>query len=329
MSQTNDDGEVKMVAAVETMAYAGDVPWHGLGRNINPTSSVDQMLKAAGLDWKVEKKQLKYEQDGKLRDVTGRYALVRETDNRVLTITGPDWKPLQNRDAMEFFREYTEVGGAKMETAGSLRGGKIVWGLANLGHGFSLKGGDKVNGYLLLVSPHEVGQKISARTTAVRVVCWNTLVLALRTQSAAYYSQNHLKEFDPEEAKATIGLANENMVTASKKAAKLQKLKMTDADHIAVLAPFFQPSHAHNAKEVQELIENPDMINKRLGEVLLSLKKAPGATPGNAWGTLNAVTHWADHVAGRSVDARLTNAWIGEMSRVKLRVEEALLEMAA
>lgn len=311
------------------MAFANELPWHGLGNRVDSKSTVDQMLKAAGLNWKVNLHQCKIEVGGKLRDVTGKFALVRETDNRVLTMVGPNWKPLQNKDALEFFREYTEVGGATLETAGSLRGGKIVWGLAKLAAGFKLPGGDQVNGYLLLISPHEVGHKISARTTTVRVVCANTMALALRSHSQAYFAQNHLKDFDVEQAKATIGIANEEMVTAAAKAKKLQKLKMSEMEHLQVLARHFQPEMAETKADVRKLMDDPTLLNKKLAEVLVCLNKAPGAAPGNAWGTLNAVTYWTDHMVGRSVDARMTNAWLGPNAKLKLDVEAELLEMAA
>jgi len=80
---------------------------------------------------------------------------------------------------------------------------------------------------------------------------------------------------------------------------------------------------------VQLLINDPKEQNKHLSEILWSINKAPGATPNNGWGVLNGVTHWADHMAGNKADARLFNSWLGERSRLKLAVNDALLEMAA
>ena len=137
---------------IETMAYANAVPWHGLGNQVDPNTSVDEMLVAAGLNWNVIQKPMYFEWEGEAVH-GGRSALVRETDGKVLTVTGPDWVPLQNRDALEFFREYTEAGGAKLETAGSLRGGKIIWGLASIQQGFQVNNDDQLKGYILLTSP--------------------------------------------------------------------------------------------------------------------------------------------------------------------------------
>lgn len=320
-----------MAHQVETMAYAGEVPWHGLGNKIKERSSIDTMVKAAGLDWEVEQHDCYTTVNGKKVPI-GRKALVRESDHRILTITGENWKPLQNREALEFFRDYTSSGGAKLETAGSLRDGKVIWGLASLEKGYTLKGGDKSKGYILLVSPHEVGKAITARATSIRVVCNNTLQMASREEIA--YSQSHLREFDQEAARATIQLANDQIAQLALESKALQGLKMSEFDTVRALAKFFQPveeensSDKENAKRVQELIDDPTIQRKRLSEVLLSVNKAPGATPGNAWGVLNGVTHWADHVAGRETDARMFRSWLGHTGKTKEKVKNHLLELA-
>ena len=88
-------------------------------------------------------------------------------------------------------------------------------------------------------------------------------------------------------------------------------------------------SEKEDAAQVQALIDNPANQNKVLQQVLLSHAKAPGATPGNGWGTLNAVTHWADHVAGREADARLFRSWFGHTGRIKEQVKTDLLDMVS
>lgn len=322
-----------MAHKVETMAFANEVPWHGLGNRVDPTVSVDEMLVAAGLNWEVEQHEC-YAEIGGQKVAVGRQALVRSTDNRVLTITGDAWKPLQNRDALEFFREYTEAGGAKLETAGSLREGKVVWGLASIQKGFSLQGRDQVNGYLLLVSPHEVGKAIQVRHTAVRVVCANTMAMAERSGTVEY-KQNHLKEFDIEAAKAAVALGAEAIAKLEMEARALQKLKMSEYDTVRVLADYFMPASGDDAATekaredyVKTLVNEPSNQSKVLKELLLSVNKAPGATPGNGWGVLNGVTHWADHVAGRTNDARLYRSWFGHTGQAKTTVKRTLLEMA-
>jgi phage/plasmid-like protein (TIGR03299 family) len=290
------------------------------------------MLKASGLDWEVRQHECFAEINCEKVPV-GRSALVRETDNKILTITGPDWKPLQNRQALEFFRDYTEAGGATLETAGSLRGGKIVWGLARVAAGFTINRTDHVKGYILLVSPHEVGKSITVRTTSVRVVCANTLALAGGVRGAnSEYRQSHVKDFDVAAAKATVQLVKEQIAAMKLEAQALQSLRMSEHDTVRFLASFFQPAESAQADtkdRVDALINNPDLQTVSLKGALWATAKAPGATPGNGWGVLNGVTYWADHMAGRNADTRLFNSWLGDNAKKKESVKRKLLEMAS
>jgi phage/plasmid-like protein (TIGR03299 family) len=314
-----------MAHEVETMAYAVDVPWHGIGARVDQDVSVEEMLEAAGLNWDVNLLPLEARlPDGGTVPVNDRFALVRSTDHRVLTVTGKSWKPLQNSDTLGFMREYVEAGGATLETAGSLRQGKIVWGLARLNHNFEVTRGDRVNGYLLITSPHEVGRAINVRTTTVRVVCANTMALAMG-QSDLNYKQNHLTEFDVAAAKAKVGEAHEHLLIAEQRAKTLQQLKISVEDAVRkVIIPQIIPE----AAKVENIME-PGNQPKKLQELIHSINNAPGADRKTAWGVLNGVTYWADHVAGRDQAARMHRAWVGDTSRNKLDVEQALYELAA
>lgn len=306
---------------VETMAFANATPWHGLGNRVDPTVSIEEMTRAAGLDWEVQPYRLFAEIDGHRVNVD-RAAFVRSSDRKVLTIASESWKPFQNRDAMEFFRDFTETGNITLETAGSLRGGRIVWGLAALHHSYEVTEGDKVAGYLLLISPHEVGKSNSVRVTSVRVVCANTMAMALAAGSA-HYSQTHASEFKADRAKEVVAAAIDQFMGNEKTSKKLAALKMSREDTIRVLAPHFQPD-----TEIEDLLKK-DALNRRFEQVLESVNTAPGALPNNAWGVLNGVTHWADHVAGRNADTRLTRAWLGRTGRIKQRVMTDLLRRAS
>jgi phage/plasmid-like protein (TIGR03299 family) len=312
---------------VETMAFANEVPWHGLGNRVDPTVSIDDMLVAAGLDWEVALHPI-YAQVGTKRiPLKTKRALVRSSDDKVLTITGDNWKPFQNRDALNFFREYAAAGDIKLETAGSLKGGRLIWALANLGTGFTVnRGRDAVKGYLLMVSPHEVGNAISIRTTAIRVVCANTMALAMRGESTAQHRQHHTKEFDAMRAREAIGLAKEQIGQAELDAKTLNKLKLSEFDTVRFLASFFQP--VDGDAEVKLLMDDEKNQSKVFKEVLASVNTAPGALPGTGWGVINGITHWADHVAGRNADTRMTKAWFGDNSRLKVVANKQLLEMA-
>lgn len=318
-----------MSSEVETMAWAHEVPWHGLGNKVEDSVTIDDMLVAAGLNWEVQQTPCWTEINGEKVSV-GRKALVRASDGKILTITGDDWKPLQNKEALEFFREYTEAGGATLETAGSLRGGKIVWGLARVATGFTINGNDHVKGYILLVSPHEVGKAITVRTTSVRVVCANTLAMAGGVKGAgSEYRQSHIRDFDTDAARATVQLVKDQIESMRIDAEALAQMKMSEYDTVRTLARYFQPMEEGENEEERTklLINDPSLQNSRLQGVLWATQKAPGAMPGNGWGVLSGVTYWADHMAGTNPDARLFNSWMGNTGRLASQIKKDLVEM--
>ena len=116
-----------MAHMVETMAYAGELPWHGLGVKVIDDLSPEQMMQKAGVDWKVEKQALVTTAGSKVKS---KQALVRTSDGSVLDVVGKGWNPVQNAEAFNFFEEYVRAGDMKMHTAGSLNDGKMVWALA-------------------------------------------------------------------------------------------------------------------------------------------------------------------------------------------------------
>jgi phage/plasmid-like protein (TIGR03299 family) len=315
---------------VESMAWAHEVPWHGLGNRVEGNVTCEEMLVAAGLDWTVEEVPCFVNIDGKQVPVE-RKALIRSSDKKILTVTGMNWRPFQNKDVMNFFREFTAVGGCTLETAGSLRGGKVVWALARVSAGFTLNGRDSTKCYILLVSPHEVGKASTARTTGVRVVCANTLAMAGGVQGKnAEYRQSHVYDFDTSAARATVQLAKEEMARMELDAIALQQLKLSQFDTVRLLAKFFQPALKDGTEHnIEELINEPDARSPKLQRVLWATEKAAGATPGNGWGVLNGVTYYSDHMAGNSKDSRLFNSWLGEAGKVKDKVKKALMEMVS
>ncbi len=319
-----------MAHNIESMAYTNEKPWHGLGHYVAEAPSVDKMLKLAKLDWSVSKKPLYYnpqEDPTQMETVNRYYGLVRDTDGKCLDVVGNHYKPVQNKDAFEFFTEFVEAGKAKMETAGALRDGKYVWGLANLNQSFKLEGNDQVNGFLLVASPHEAGKSLIIKFTTVRVVCNNTLTLALKN-GGTEFRMAHRVEFGDEmreKAKDVLGIAREQMGEFEKNARKLKKLKLSEKDAIEALANVYQPNVRPSLlREDFEKNSNPSL--KRVHDVMLN---APGADPTTAWGVLNAVTYYADHVASRTVDKRLTNAWFGKTANHKLLALDTLLRMAS
>lgn len=299
---------------VETIAYTNEVPWHGLGfHKAGGWKNVKSLIKDAKIDWQIERKPI-FTADG--TEIKGFASLTRDSDGKIMDIVGARYIPTQNEDAFSFFHEFVEAGNAHLETAGSLKGGRVVWGLAKLDKGFELKGNDKVNGYLLCVCPHEQGKSLLFKTTAVRVVCQNTLSMALG-KGGTEWRMGHRTAFDGvkvEEAKKALGVARDQIDEFESNVRKLQKLKFTEDKVIDFLGPIFGSE-----------VKGSD--NKRMKQLIDIYENAPGAQPGNAYGVLNAVTYYTDHVASRTADKRLTNAWLGRTSKQKELVLARLLEL--
>jgi phage/plasmid-like protein (TIGR03299 family) len=318
-----------MAHEIESIAYANQVPWHGLGARLEDSATPEEFLKAAKLDWRVDLKPMLADLgDGEMVKVPGRYALVRDSDKRIMTVTGQSWKPLQNADTLAFMNRYVSAGGAKMETAGSLRDGKIVWGLAKLSHSFEVRPGDRVEGYLLITSPHVVGQAITVRTTSVRVVCANTLAMA-EAGGEVNYRQNHLTEFDVEAAKMAVENAHEQLAASERRCKTLDSLKLTMEDAVRkVLVPTFEPDLMQDDEVMAHIMEE-GVMPKRLSQIIDSMNNAPGAITDTGWGVLNGITHWVDHVQGHGAESRMYRSWMGDLGRKKLEAEQRLMELAA
>lgn len=306
--------------------YDNNPPWQTLGADITKAKSVEQMMALAKVNWHVKKRHLAFKDGDDYTDFDNHFAIVRDSDDRVLSVVGKSYIPTPHQDVFKFAQEFVSKGKANLETMGSLNKGAIVWCMAKLNMDFTLPGKDKVQGYLFLGVPYMRGRSIIARITTVRDACNNTLSIALRTKAdmglGNVFRMNHRNTFDEKQitrARETLDLAREEVEAFGKQAHKLQKIKMTHKDIIKTLQPIFQPHTNSNV-----LIADPDAINTKLKAILDANTNAPGAQADNAWGVLNAVTYWADHIASKSDDKRLTNAWMGRTANQKQQTLDAL-----
>ena len=311
--------EIEMVNGVAQMAYAGELPWHGLGSQVSDDISTDGMMEAAGLDWSVTKQPMYYMDDlGEMGEVPGKSALVRSSDNKVMDIVGSDWNPVQNAEAFEFFREFVDSGDMKMHTAGSLKGGKMVWALAKVNDGFTIKtaqGEDSVESYLLFSNPHQYGKSIDVRFTPIRVVCNNTLTLSLNQNVDQYVRMGHQRPFNAEDAMATLGMAHQKLETYKEAAEYLCQKSYTSeqmVDYFNQVFPSASSRDSNKSREAQEVMHTQAGAN--LGE-------------GTFWQLFNTVTYMTDHTLGRSNDTRLQSSWYGQNQNVKKKALELAVSM--
>lgn len=311
-----------MAHLVETMAYAGEVPWHGLGKKVLPDLTPAQMLKEAGLDWQVEQVPAFANINGKETSIE-RDALVRSTDKRILSIISKDWKPVQNFEAFEFFNEFVMAGDMDMHTAGSLKNGNIVWALAKVKDSFTIFGGDRVDSYLLFSNPHEYGKSIDIRFTPIRVVCNNTLTLSLSTKADQMVRINHRRKIDFEMVKETLGIAKQKLHDYEERANFLGSKKYNQENVLEYFRDLF-PATAGSAKEKTKELSRPAKM------AFEALETQPGAefAPESWWSAFNAVTFITDHKLGHSQETRLNSAWYGPNRDKKLKALNKAVEYA-
>ena len=310
-----------MAHLVETMAYAGEVPWHGLGVPVSNDLTPAQMMQKAGLDWKVQEVDNFIEFNGE-RKFTGQKSLVRETDGRILTNVGENWHPVQNETAFDFFSEYVLAGDMEMHTAGSLKNGKMIWALAKVKDSFELFKGDQVDSYLLFSNPHQYGKTIDVRFTPIRVVCNNTLTMSLGQEVAKSVSLNHRTAFDSESVKTALGIAHEKF-TQYKEVAEFLGSKRFNEETLTNYIKEVFPNTNPNAKE-------SGTVSRTAKTVLELVENQPGAefAEGSFWQAFNAVTYATDHVVGRGNDSRLASAWFGVNQTRKLKALDLAIDYA-
>ena len=248
--------------------------------------------------------------------------LIRETDAKPLTIITGDWNPVQNSEAFEFFNEFCEVGAMRMETAGSLKGGQWVWALAKMTDTFELFGGDSIEGYLLFSNPHIYGRGIDIQQTLTRVVCNNTINVALQGPSKNKVRFNHRRAFDADLAKELLGLAADKMESFKSMAQFLGTRSYKDE----VVAEYFDEVFPGYSKKTEDKKSSKNAL--RAFEVL---ETQPGAeyAKGTWWQALNAATYLVDHEIGKSQESRLISNFYGSNKQLKTRALEKALEYAS
>jgi phage/plasmid-like protein (TIGR03299 family) len=311
---------IEMVNGKAQMAYSGALPWHGLGVEVPADLTPDQMLEAAGLNWTVTKVPAYADIDGE-RTPIGKSALVRSTDNSMLDVVSDDWNPVQNAEAFEFFNEFVMAGDMEMHTAGSLKQGTIVGGLAKVKESFELFKGDQIDSYLLFSNFHRYGFSTDVRFTPIRVVCNNTLTLSLNSSVERMVKISHRREFNPDNVKGMLGIATNKLAKYKEMASFLGSKKAKGEDIVEYFTRIFPVTGSGSKKKE---------VSKSAALALDILHTQPGAqyAEGTWWQPFNAVTYLTDHLAGRSADTRLASAWYGSNKTLKTKALELAIEMA-
>lgn len=299
------------------IAYVGETPWHELGEQLEEGQPIETWLKAAQLEWHLDRLPVQYLVKGKLRTVAERYVLVRSDTGDALSIVSGGYNIFQPKDTLEFYRDLIYDFGYTLETAGALDGGRKVWALAKTGKIDAVddRGDDQLAAYLLLASSCDKTLATTVAFTSVRVVCQNTLHFAvedIEAQNRPQVKVPHNFAFDPETIKGKLGLLSTSWSEFISAARKMTDFRFGDEDASA----YFE--YLLRQKDKTTLSARA----KREHEALLAIfRSAPGqelqTASGTLWGAVNAVTYYADHVRSGSGGERLDSAWFGPGSLLK------------
>ena len=277
-----------MAANVESMFYVREVPWHGLGVRVVEAPDSKEALRLAGLNWKVEQEPVYTEMKEMIK---GYKANIRSTDRKVLGLVTDRYKVVQNEEAFAFTDALLGEG-VKYETAGSLQGGRKVWMLARMPQDYILAG-DRVSPYLVFSNTHDGSGAVRVAVTPVRVVCNNTLNLALSTASRSW-SMVHTGNIKNkmEEAEKTLFMAENYMDKLGDEFEELRSEILSDQDvmdYIELLLPI--EDGASDTKR-----RNVESLRSRLRQIYVGAPDLQKLEK-SKYRFVNAVSDFATHTA--------------------------------
>lgn len=315
---TNKDGKV-------SFAFTGprEAVWHGLGQELTEGASLETWKAEAGMDWTALDTQVLFQPvSGETHSFQDRVVVYRSDNNEPLSIMSEDYHIVQPGEVIEFFRDLTERYGMKLSSAGCLFKGTRFWALAETGKEFQPINGDTVIGHLLFVTSIDGSISNTAKFVSTRVVCQNTLTIALGEKSTPIVRQTHRKVWDPAQVKIDLGILNSNWESFKGKLNALANHQMTD-DEVKLFfkKTFFDPKKDEDSQTTSD--------RKRVSNLMSLYESGAGAEYdyGTALGALNAVTNLFTHGTGRvrSADRMFWSAYFDDGA--KLKTMDKLLEL--
>ncbi|AVZ85157.1 DUF932 domain-containing protein [Acinetobacter sp. WCHA45] len=356
-----------MAHLVETMAFVGQTPWHGLGNELTPNQPIEVWAQQAGMDWRIESSDVSYmAQNEKGQSIIMPFeeqrVLYRSDTHAPLSVVSQRFQEVQPMEILHFYKDLTEQSGFELETAGVLKGGKKFWALAKTGQSSALKGKDISNGYILLATACDGTLATTAQFTSIRVVCNNTLAIALKAHNstannAGVVKVPHSTRFDAEKVKQQLGISVRAWDEHMYEMKQLSQRKVTQQEAAAYFDAVFNNTSLSIAEQDESIVQfyrNAAMPNQV--PVISTTNKADNKTEPNgramskvmtmfnghgrgaelssakdtAYGLLCSITEFVDHERrAMSQDYRLDSAWFGAGAAIKQRGLEQVLRMIA
>jgi phage/plasmid-like protein (TIGR03299 family) len=316
------------------MMYVGAKPWHELGTQLPALATSAEAMEAANLNWRVRKVPLYAAEFGRRIEVPGAYAIVRDdlwkdedAECPVFGLVSEGYTPIQNGHAFEFLDSIVGAGAAVYETAGALGDGERVWMLVRLPDHLHIIGEDIAHKYLLLSSDHRGNGAVQVKFTPVRVVCNNTLTLALQSGSLIRVSHWRNARERLEAAKDTLGIINTQFATIEESYKGMLDVMMNRDLLVQYLARVFPEPEKAKAKQKEGIASDRAWAEHFFAE---GAGNAAKSVKGTLWAAFNGVTELIDHRQPRNLSPqqRLKSVWFGKGATIKARAYELAVYLA-
>lgn len=308
------------------MAFIGSRSniWHGLGQELTPDSPIEIWITESGCDWTVlESTAFFLDDTGARVNIPDKKVLYRSDVPRALSIVGSEFHVVQPREVIEFFNDLVSDHGMRLSTAGTLWGGTRFWALAETSKETKIAGVDELKGYLLLTTAVDGSLSTTAKLVSTRVVCNNTMQVALNEKGSSLFKQTHRKVWNAHECKLELGLIDSGWDRFITNINTLCDITMSDSQ----VKKFFE-KELYDEKAEEQSKATRDQVDRLMG----LYRNGAGAEMGygTAWGALNAVTNLFTHGTDRRKRDQSKVFWDGYVTNDKIKqvAMQDLLELA-
>jgi phage/plasmid-like protein (TIGR03299 family) len=320
--------EIKADGTASMFSGEGHTPWHGLGKVISGLATAEEALKFAGLDWNVvlQPSYMPNESGDDFIKVPGQFHVVRDSDWKPLGAVGKDYKPFQNSEAFSFMNQITDTGSgdAIFSTAGSLFGGSRVFMTLRIGDTFTVAGDDAHQLFLMVTNAHDGKQSFTAAVTPIRVVCNNTVTMALNGAKQKWSLRHRVSLQDKvQNAREALEMSFKYEEEFEKEVERMLDIQITKDKFYKIadtIIPESKVQHDISVDELMKIWENEPTVYTEGGK-------------GNGWDAFNAVTYFADHKDYRTPESAFnsiigTGTGQGFAESLRPRAQKAILALA-
>ena len=326
----------------DAIAFVGQTPWHGLGKQLTSGADIETWTRESGLDYRVERAVVQYRDeslgaDG-VRQFPARDVLFRSDTRQPLSVVSNYYNVVQPAEILDFFSELAGRNGFTLETAGALDDGKRVWALARVNEGAPILDADVIRPYVLLATSYDSSLSTTAKFTSIRVVCHNTLAVSTgyggegrseKDSAGSCIRIPHSAKFDAKDVRLDLGIVFDEWERFLVTIRRLARTAVDDTFAREFLKQLLPAPTSAIAGKVARPVEETKAFKSIIGlfegcAIGSDLPEAKGA----AYGLLNAVTEYVDHQRGGDL-TRLSSAWFGSGEGLKNEAFALLEKIAA